>query len=362
MNFRTLAVAFLLPLILLPARADAKVQVVSRDPYLGAIVVDASNGQALLAINADEKGYPASVLKLMDLLIILEQVRAGKISLQDKVTVSAAASKIGGSQVWLKEKEVFTIDDLLYALMIQSANDAAMALAEHIGGSKDGFIDLMNKKAREIGMKNTFFTSVHGLPPTPGSGADPDTTTARDLSLLCLELLKYPEVFNYTGTRIRGFRNDTVQMVNHNRLLTSVRGCDGFKTGYIAAAGFSIALTAQRDGKRVIAVVLGSKDRKVRDAKVAELIEKGFLALPEQPGAEVAPVPAPAPKPAPAAPAVSEAAPAPEEVDDEAAETEEPAAEKPHSCRKALYLGILIGLALAGVIGLARGYFGGRRD
>ena len=361
MNFRTAALAVLLPLVLLSRTADAKVQVVSRDPYLGAIVVDASNGQALMAINADEKGYPARVLKLMDLLIILEQVRAGKISLQDKVTVSAAASKIGGSQVWLKEKEVFTIDDLLYALMIQSANDAAMALAEHVGGSKDGFIDLMNKKARELGMKNTFFTSVHGLPPTPGSGADPDTTTARDLSILCLELLKYPEVFNYTGTRVRGFRNDAVQMVNHNRLLTSVRGCDGFKTGYIAAAGFSIALTAQRDGKRVIAIVLGSKDRKVRDAKVAELIEKGFLALPEQPGAAEAAA-APAPKPAPAAPAVSEAAPVPEDVDEEVDQAEEPSPDKPHSCRKALYLGILIGLGLAGAIGLARGYFGGRRD
>jgi D-alanyl-D-alanine carboxypeptidase (penicillin-binding protein 5/6) len=354
LSFLVFLSAFALPV-------QAKIKVVSKDPYLGAIVVDGNSGDVLMAVNADEKGYPASVLKLMDLLIILEQVRAGRVSLQDQVTVSAAASKIGGSQVWLKEKEVFTVDELLYALMIQSANDAAMALAEHVAGSKEGFIDLMNKRAKALGMNSTYFTSVHGLPPAPGSGVDPDTTTARDLSLLCLELLKYPEVFTYTGTRMRGFRNNTVEMVNHNRLLTSVRGCDGFKTGYIAAAGFSIALTAQRDGKRVIAIVLGSKDRKVRDAKAAELIEKGFLALPETPAAP-APVVAKPPAPAPA-PALKNA-PTDEELDETGPteDVEASGAEKPHSCRKALYIGILIGLGIAALFGFLRGLLGGRRD
>jgi D-alanyl-D-alanine carboxypeptidase (penicillin-binding protein 5/6) len=303
----------------------------------------------------------------MDLLIILERVRAGKLSLEEKVTVSAEASKIGGSQVWLKEKEVFSVEDLLYALMIQSANDAAMALAEHVGGSREGFVELMNRKARELGMKSTSFTSVHGLPPTSGSGTDPDTTTARDLSILCMALTKYPEVFKYTGTRMRGFRNDTVQMVNHNRLLTSVRGCDGFKTGYISAAGFSICVTALRDGKRVIAIVLGSKDRKVRDAKASELIEKGFIALADKaaPAAAAAPVVAPAPAPAPAVAAATHVTAA--ELDDEAdaeelAEDASAEAAAPHSCRRAFFIGILAGLGIAVVIGVVRGFLGARRD
>ncbi|HEY8239844.1 MAG TPA: D-alanyl-D-alanine carboxypeptidase, partial [Kiritimatiellia bacterium] len=252
------------------------------------------------------------------------------------------------------------------ALMIQSANDAAMTLAEHVGGSREGFIELMNRKAREIGMKNTVFTSVHGLPPTSGSGVDPDTTTARDLSILCLELLrKHPEALTYTGTRMRGFRNDAVQMVNHNRLLTSVRGCDGLKTGFISAAGFSICVTAQRDGRRVIAIVLGSKDRKVRDAKASELIEKGFIALPEQKATAPQPVKM---EPAPAA-AAEKAMSVPDEDAEDLAEAataaeDEEAEEsaKPHTCRRAFFLGILTGLAVAGIIGVVRGFLGVRRD
>jgi D-alanyl-D-alanine carboxypeptidase (penicillin-binding protein 5/6) len=274
-----------------PASANS----IARSPYLGAIVVDAATGAVLFEDQADAKGYPASVLKLMDLLIILERIEGGQLSLQDPVPVSVKSSKTGGSQVWLAEKETFTVDEMLYALMVQSANDAAVALAEKVGGTTDGFVELMNKRARELGMKNTVFHSVHGLP--PGAGQEHDVTTARDFSLLCREVLKRKDTLRYTATRERPFRPDaggkTVVMRTHNHLLGHVDGCDGLKTGYITKAGFSIAATAARNGQRVIVVVLDSADRKVRDAKAAELIAKGFAAA--------KPVAAPAPAPIPTA-------------------------------------------------------------
>jgi serine-type D-Ala-D-Ala carboxypeptidase (penicillin-binding protein 5/6) len=261
---------------------------IARNPWLGAIVVDAATGKVLFEDQADAQGYPASVLKLMDLLIILEKLEQKQLSLQDQVPVSAKASHIGGSRVWLAEKESFTLDEMLYALMVQSANDVAVALAEKVAGSTDAFVDLMNRRARELGMNHTVFHSVHGLP--PGKGQEHDVTTARDLSLLCRELLKHPDTLRYTSTREHPFRPDvpgkTIQMRTHNHLLGHVEGCDGLKTGYIAQSGYSIAVTAARHGQRVIVVVLDSISLKVRDAKAAELVAKGFAAL--APGAQAA--------------------------------------------------------------------------
>lgn len=258
------------------------------NPYVGAIVIEPSSGRVLFEQNADAKAYPASVLKLMDLLVILDKIKVGELSLSDPVPASAKAAKTGGSQVWLAEKEVFPLEEMLYALMIQSANDVAVALAEKVAGSTDAFVELMNQKALALGMRNTKFNSVHGLPPGPGQ-AD-DITTARDLSILCRELLKNPETLRYTSAKARPFRpNDPkhrVDMRTHNHLLGSVEGCDGLKTGYIAKAGFSIAVTASRNGKRVIVIVLGSQDRKLRDQKATELVNKGFAMLNAQPAAK----------------------------------------------------------------------------
>jgi len=256
--------------------------VISRDPYLGALVVEATTGKVLFEDQADAKGYPASVLKLMDLLVVLEKIQQKLLSLQDQVPVSAKAAKTGGSQVWLAQKEAFTVDEMLYALMVQSANDAAVALAEKVGGSAEAFTEIMNKRARELGMTSTVFHSVHGLPPT--TGQEHDITTARDLSILCRELLlKHPDTLRYTSTRERPFRPNagpkTVTMRTHNHLLGHVEGCDGLKTGYITQAGFSIAVTASRHNQRIIAIVLDSIDLKTRDAKATELVAKGFAAL-----------------------------------------------------------------------------------
>jgi len=251
---------------------------IAKDPYAGAILVDAIGRRVLFEDHADAQAYPASVLKLMDLLILIEKIEQKQLSLQDQVVVSPKASKTGGSQVWLADKEVFTVDELLYALMIQSANDAAVALAEKAAGSTEAFVALMNQRAKALGMTHTLFQSVHGLP--PGAGQQPDVSTPRDFAILCLELLRHPDVFRYTSTRTRPFRpnagDKTVLMRNHNHLLTEVAGCDGFKTGYFTKAGYSIAATAARPGQRVIAIVMGSGDRKVRDAKAAALLAKGF--------------------------------------------------------------------------------------
>jgi serine-type D-Ala-D-Ala carboxypeptidase (penicillin-binding protein 5/6) len=171
---------------------------------------------------------------------------------------------------------------MLYALIVQSANDAAVALAEKVAGSTDAFVELMNRRAKELGMNSTVFHSVNGLP--PGKGQEYDVTTARDLSVLCHEVLKHPDTLRYTSTRKRPFRPNvagkTVVMRTHNHLLGHVEGCDGLKTGYITASGFSIAVTAARHGQRVIVVVLDSTTLKMRDAKAAELVAKGFAALP----------------------------------------------------------------------------------
>ena len=256
----------------------AALKSIATEPYASAFVLDADTGETLFSRNADAPVYPASTLKLMVLLVILDRVEQGTLQLDEMVQVTVEAYKMGGSQVYLDPKEQFPLEDLLYALMIQSANDAAVALASHVAGSKDAFVALMNEKAKELGMKNTTFHSVHGLPPAKGQKVD--VTTARDFGILSRNLSTRPEVYKYTGTKMRDFRNGKFIMRTHNHLLDEVDGCDGFKTGYFTKAGFSIAATAKRNGVRIIAIVMGSKNRKVRDAKAIELLNMGFAKVP----------------------------------------------------------------------------------
>jgi len=257
-----------------------KIKDVSAEPYRSAILLNAETGEVLFEKNADATIYPASSLKLMVLLVILERIEQGHLNLDDMVQVTVEAYKMGGSQVYLDPKEQFTIEDLLYALMIQSANDAAVALASHVAGTKEDFVTLMNKKAGELGMNNTTFYSVHGLPPS--NGLNVDVSSARDFGILARYLSTKPEVFNYTSAKVRDFRGGEFIMRTHNHLLKQLDGCDGFKTGYFTKAGFSIAATAKRGGVRIIAIVMGSKNRKVRDAKAIELINKGFAMVPQR--------------------------------------------------------------------------------
>ncbi len=248
---------------------------IAREPYIGALCVDAATGRVVAEDKADNVGYPASMLKLMDLLIIQERIQQGALKLTDKIRVSGEVSKIGGSQVYLAENEEFTVEDLLYALMVQSANDAAAALACHVAGSKEAFVVLMNAKAKQLGMTATTFRSVHGLPPS--AGQEPDVTTPRDFALLCREVVKHPAVLAYTSTKERTFRPaKPFIMRTHNLLLGTFEGCDGLKTGYFRNAGYSVAATAQRNGVRLIAIVMGSRDKKVCAQKAQEMLTQGF--------------------------------------------------------------------------------------
>jgi D-alanyl-D-alanine carboxypeptidase (penicillin-binding protein 5/6) len=264
---------------------------ISRDPYYSAVVIDAATGMILQEDHASAIAYPASIVKLMNLFLILDDIKDGKLQLNETVTVAREVAQVGGRQVWLKEGEVFPLEELIYAMVIHSANDAATALAIRASGSREAHVARMNAKARELGLRNTAFHSVHGLP--PGSGQEFDTSSALDMAMLAKALLTaYPETLKYTSISTRNFREgNPVQLTSSNKLLGVVPGCDGLKTGYFSEAGFSIAATALRNGQRVIAVVLGSKDKKVRDAKAAELIEKGFARIPPPPPVVIEPVP-----------------------------------------------------------------------
>ena len=258
--------------------ARARIQSKIDTPYLGAIAIRDDTGETVFEKNSETSCYPASIVKLMVLLIIQEKIEEGSLNLDDRVICTAEASRMGGSQVYLKENEVFTIEELLYSLIIQSANDSAVALAVHIGGSKDAFVEMMQEKARELGMNNTEFHSVHGLP--PGKDQDPDISTPLDIAILCRELLRHPNILDYTSAQVRGFRDDTFEMRSHNPLLGSFDGCDGLKTGYFRAGGFSIAATAEREDRRLIAVVMGSKQKEDRNSSVRNILAQAFSSIP----------------------------------------------------------------------------------
>ena len=248
--------------------------------YKGAIVIDAASGKTLFEDKPDIVSPPASVTKLMTFAVVSDKIKDGSIFLETDVTITGEESKIGGTQVFLKEKEVFSVEELIYAMMIQSANDAATALARAAGGSRAAFVDLMNAKAHELGMTNTTFRSPHGLPPSSRKQADSDLTSPRDLALLSRYLLTSTSVLKYSSVKNRDFgtgkREVPQHMINHNHLLGKVPGVDGLKTGFTNGAGFCLSATAERGGRRVIVVLMGSTDPKSRDIKVAELIEKGF--------------------------------------------------------------------------------------
>ncbi len=253
------------------------------DNYKGAIVMDAASGRVLFEKSADNVSPPASMTKLMTFAVLHDCIASGNLSLSTPITATAADTRMGGTQVWLKEGEIFPVEELLYAVMIQSANDAAHALARTAAGSVDAFVARMNDKARELGMTRTTFRTPHGLPPSNRNVAEGDLTSPRDFALLSRHLVTHTDILKYT-IRQRSFgapnRVQLVDMVNHNHLLGKVAGVDGLKTGFTAGAMYCLAATAQRDQRRVIVVVMGSPTWKERDLKVIELLEKGFAQIP----------------------------------------------------------------------------------
>ena len=243
-------------------------------PYRAALLMDRDSGQVLMAKDEHLRWPPASMAKMMTLLITMEQVRDRRLTLDDMITTSAWASKIGGSQVYLREGERFPLRELLRAIVIASANDAAVAVAEHVAGSTEAFVALMNQRAKDLGLTDTEFHSVHGLPPS--AGQLPDLMSAMDLAILGRTLAQFPEVGEWAATSEAPFRDGQLEMRNTNHLVRTYPGADGLKTGYYAAAGFEITATATRNGLRLLAVVLGAPTKRGCFDQAAKLLTSGF--------------------------------------------------------------------------------------
>ncbi|MBD3163355.1 MAG: D-alanyl-D-alanine carboxypeptidase [Candidatus Eisenbacteria bacterium] len=243
---------------------------------VSSILLEASTGQVLYERDADLPRPPASIAKLMLELIVLEKVEQGAIRLDSPITVSAWASKLGGSQVYLAHGEVFPLEDLLKAIVISSANDACVAVAERIAGSAEGFVDLMNLRARDLGLENTHYINVHGLDDEPGRG---NVTTARDIALVARELVRHPDVLRLSKIEEAPFRDGEFLLQNTNKLVGRFAGLDGLKTGYTRKAGFCLCATAERNGLRLISVILGADSNRLRFDETARLLGAGFAQL-----------------------------------------------------------------------------------
>ena len=244
------------------------------EPCQAYLVLNATSGKILEEKNARLKWPPASLTKLMLTDIVMEKLYRAELKLSDPVTVSRKAAAIGGSQVYLKQGEVFSLEELMRATLIESANDAAYAIGEFVAGSKEEFIRLMNEKARSLHMEDTEFHSLNGLPPSKGQLED--VTTCRDLAILAQKLLKYPILLQWTSVRRARFRNGTFIMTSGNRLLSKMPEVDGLKTGYYRRAGHNIVATAKKGDLRLVVIVLGCPTASIRDVFVKEKINRYF--------------------------------------------------------------------------------------
>lgn len=250
------------------ALPDMKVEVNAKS----AVLMEASTGEILMSKNAHEKVYPASVTKIMSLLLITEAIDQGKIALTDVVTASREASQKGGSQIWLKEGEQMTVDDLLKATAVASANDACSALGEYIAGSDTEFVRMMNDRAKELGMNDTNFENCTGLDDT----AQNHVTSAYDVAIMSRELIKHERIRNYTTIWMDTLRGGETQLVNTNKLIRFYKGATGLKTGTTTKAGCCVSATAERDGLSLIAVVMGSDSSDDRFSGARAMLDWGF--------------------------------------------------------------------------------------
>lgn len=241
-------------------------------PCKSAILMEATTGTVLYRQNAAEVMPPASVTKIMTLLLLMEALDAEVIRIDDTVTVSANAASMGGSQVYLKEGEQMKLEDLLKSVVIASANDAAVALAEHLCGSVATFVGRMNDRARQLGMEHTHFENVTGLDDTVVD----HLTTAEDIAVMSRELIRHRAILQYSSVWMDSIRDGAFGLTNTNRLVRFYPGCTGLKTGSTAKAGFCVSVTAEREGLSLICVIMGAESRDVRNAAAASLLDWGF--------------------------------------------------------------------------------------
>jgi serine-type D-Ala-D-Ala carboxypeptidase (penicillin-binding protein 5/6) len=261
------------------ASAEEESAASASNPALGAYseacVVEPTTGTVIFESNDHAPWPTASLAKMMLMLIVAEKIHDGSLKLTDQITTSRKAAEMGGSQVYLKEGEAFSLDDMMKAVVVHSANDASVAVAEYIAGSTDAFVVMMNQQAAAIGMKDSHYYSVHGLPPEKGE--QPDVASAFDQAILARELLKYPDVIRWSSIDTAPFRNGTFVLRNTNHMVRTFPGCDGLKTGFYDKSGFNVVATAKRNDLRLIAVVLGSQHKLTNFKEASEMLSQGFL-------------------------------------------------------------------------------------
>lgn len=234
------------------------------------LLMEASSGKILYEKNSHQSLPPASVTKIMTMLLICEAIDRGEITLDTQITASERAKSMGGSTIFLETNEVMTLDDLLKGIAVASANDACVAVAEHMCGSVESFVELMNQRAKELGMKDTNFINCNGL------DAENHHTSAYDIAVMSRELLKHNMIFNYTTIWMDSLRNGKFQLSNTNKLIRFYEGANGLKTGSTSNAGCCISATAKRDNMQLIAVVMGAENSKERFSSASELLNFGF--------------------------------------------------------------------------------------
>ncbi len=237
-----------------------------------AVLIDMNTGTVLYEQNKDAALPPASVTKIMTLLLVFEAIESGKLSYDQMITVSENASSMGGSQIFLEPGEEMSVNDLLKSVIIASANDAALTLAEEVGGSEEEFVRLMNERADQLGMKNTRFENVTGLDDTVSN----HLTSAYDIALMSRELLRHEKVSEYATVWMDTVRNGEFGLTNTNRLIRFYRGITGLKTGYTSNAGFCVSASAKRDDLHLIAVVMGAETSQIRNDAATKLLNYGF--------------------------------------------------------------------------------------
>ncbi len=237
-----------------------------------AVLMEAETGRVLYEQNADESLPPASVTKVMTLLLVMEALEKGNITLDQMLTTSDNAASMGGSQIFLEVGEQMSVEDLLKSVIISSANDAAVVLAEAIAGSEESFVAMMNSRAAELGMKNTHFENTNGLDDTVTN----HVTSARDIAIMSCELISHEKILQYSSIWMDTVRNGEFGLTNTNRLVRFYRGATGLKTGSTSKAKFCISATAKRDGMHLIAVIMGAPTRDIRNAEAAKLLDWGF--------------------------------------------------------------------------------------
>ncbi|NQF12617.1 D-alanyl-D-alanine carboxypeptidase [Brevibacillus sp. HB1.3] len=238
-----------------------------------AVMIEADTGTVLYEKNANEKMPPASITKVMTMLLIMEAVERGELKLTDKVRTSERAASMGGSQIFLQPGEEMTVEDMLKGIAIASGNDASVAMAEHLAGTEESFVTRMNERAQQLGMKNTHFVNSNGLPATN------HYSSAADIAIMSRELLKHEGITKFTGTYQDYLRKDSESpfwLVNTNKLVRFYEGVDGLKTGYTGEAKYCLTATAKRNNMRVIAVVLGEPDVKTRNNEVSTMFNYAF--------------------------------------------------------------------------------------